>query len=314
MSCEHDCQRPPVFPMAISNRPGLDTIRYRIGTYAEMRAHMLARLDAAAALARWTHRKADDPGIALIEGAAIVGDILTFYQQLYANEAFLRTARWRESIADLVKLLGYRLAPGLGGHARFALAAKGDKPVFVPQGFGVKAQLDGAPKPANFETDGPAAAYPPLSQFHLYRPRYTPAIRNGTDSFQLIAVSVLPSLKAGDRVLAGILRADGASLDHSQILVVDKTWQAFGMQFVKMKGGIASLLGPSLIAAAGPVAAAVAAGAFSAASAIAFSSPIVTAIGAPISSLFGVSVSSAAVLSAGIAVATVTSVNQLRAY
>ena len=69
-----------------------------------MRTHMLGRLDAELALARWTHRKPDDPGIALIEGAAIVGDILSFYQQLYANEAFLRTAQWRESVADLVKL------------------------------------------------------------------------------------------------------------------------------------------------------------------------------------------------------------------
>src|SRR5262245_42102737 len=242
MSCEHDCQRPPVFPMAISNRPGLDTIRYRIGTYAEMRAHMLARLDAAAALSRWTHRKADDPGIALIEGAAIVGDILTFYQQLYANEAFLRTARWRDSVADLVKLLGYRLAPGLGGHARFALAVKGDRPVQVPAGTGFKAQLDGAPKPANFETSAPATAYPHLSQFNLYRPRQTPLIVHGTDTFYVeTSDPAAVKLKAGDRLMVGLLRADRTTLDHTQVLTVDKTWQSFGILFVRMKGGITSL-------------------------------------------------------------------------
>ena len=131
-----------------------------------------------------THRKADDPAIALIESAAIVGDILSFYQQLYANEAFLRTAQWRESVADLVKLLGYRLAPGLGGHARFALVASGTRPVTVPQGFGFKAQLDGAPKPADFETSAAVTAYPGLSEFHLYRPRYTPSIVNGTDDLR----------------------------------------------------------------------------------------------------------------------------------
>ena len=48
----------------------------------------------------WTHRDADDPGIALMEGAAILGDILTFYQEHYANEAYLRTAAWRERLSD----------------------------------------------------------------------------------------------------------------------------------------------------------------------------------------------------------------------
>ena len=30
---------------------------------------------------------------------AVVGDILTFYQQHYANEAYLRTAAWRDSFS-----------------------------------------------------------------------------------------------------------------------------------------------------------------------------------------------------------------------
>jgi predicted phage baseplate assembly protein len=242
MSCEHDCQRPPLFPRPIENRPGLDQIARRIGTYAEMRAHMLAAIDAAPALARFTHRKPDDPAIALLEGAAIVGDILTFYQQLYGNEAYLRTAQWRDSVADLVKLLGYRLAPGLGGQARFALAAKGDRPVAVPAGFAIQAQLEGAPKPATFETSEAVTAWPGLSQFHLYRPRYTPAIGNGTDSFALVAP--LPAglaLKAGDRVLVGVPRADGTTLDHGQLMTVERSWSSFGTTLVKMKGALTSL-------------------------------------------------------------------------
>jgi predicted phage baseplate assembly protein len=242
MSCEHDCQRPPVFPRPIENRPGLKEIARRIGSYADMRAHMLAALDAAPALARFTHRKPDDPAIALLEGAAIVGDILTFYQQLYGNEAYLRTAQWRDSVADLVKLLGYRLAPGLGGHARFALAAKGDRPVAVPAGFAIQAQLEGAPKPATFETTQAVTAWPALSSFHLYRPRFTPAIANGTDSFAIVAP--LPaglSLKAGDRVLVGVPRADGTTLDHGQLMVVDRSWTSFGTTLVKMKGALTSL-------------------------------------------------------------------------
>lgn len=240
MSCQHDCEHPAVFPRAIFNRPGLDSIGYRIGSYADMLTDMLGRLNASPALVHFTHRKADDPAIALLESAAIVGDILSFYQQLYANEAYLQTAQWRDSIADLVKLLGYRLAPGLGGHARFALVANGAVAVTVPQGFGFQAQLDGAPKPANFETSAPVVAYPGLSEFHLYRPRYTPSIANSIDTFVISGADVV-SLKAGDRLMVGVVRPDDGSLDHSQIVVVDKTWTSLGIRYVKIKGAITCL-------------------------------------------------------------------------
>ncbi len=89
-----------VFPRRAENRPGLDRIAYRIGRYPEFREQMLRLIDSAPALAAWTHREPDDPGIALIESAAIVGDILAFYQELYANEAYLRSIAWRESVAE----------------------------------------------------------------------------------------------------------------------------------------------------------------------------------------------------------------------
>ena len=62
---------------------------------------------------------------------AAVADVLTFYQERYANEAFLRTATRRESVAALARLLDYRLAPGCRRarvarvHARRRQAASG---------------------------------------------------------------------------------------------------------------------------------------------------------------------------------------------
>ena len=108
----------PTFPLRPYNRPALDHIRYRLGGYPDILDAMLRELNASPDLERWTHRSPDDPGIALLESAAIVADILTFYQEHYANEAFLRTARWRESVQELVRLTGYRLAPGIGGRPR----------------------------------------------------------------------------------------------------------------------------------------------------------------------------------------------------
>ncbi len=242
MSCDNDCSQPLAFPKVIFNRPGLATIGYRIGSYADLRDHMLSLLDTSPELAAWTHRLPDDPGIALIEASAEVGDILSFYQDLYANEAYLRSAKWRDSVSDLVRLLGYRLAPGLGGRARFAFAVKGTRPVLLPAGLGVKAQLEGEDQPAVFETRTELIAHPALSRFHLYRPRVLPDIQHGDDTFTLVLdAGASVTLKAGDRVMVGIPRASGDAHDHMQVLVVDRTWPSFGNTVVKMEGGITSL-------------------------------------------------------------------------
>lgn len=291
MSCEHDCQRPADFPALVFNRPALPRIGYRIGGYAEMRAHMLSLIDQSPALSAWTHRGADDPGIALVEGAAIVGDILSLYQEDYANETWLRTALQRDAITDLVRLLGYRPAPGLGGRARFALAVKGERPVQVPAGLQLKAQLEGADAPATFETDTAIEARPALSQFRLYRPRTVPSIANGMASF---AYHGAVELKVGDKLMVGLLHGDAANraYDHTQSLIVDEVTEAFGIRQIKTKGSLESLnslllsTSPSFTASASLAASASSLALSPTASAIssAFSSGLVASLGVGMSS------------------------------
>lgn len=168
--CEKRCLEAPLFPREIANGPGLSRLVRRIGGYADVRAYLLRRLDEEPLLASWTHREPDDPGIAVLEGAATVADILTFYQDRYANEVYLRTATERESVRDLVRLLGYRLRPGLGGRATFALECRGKTAISIPRGFPFEARLSGRDKPTHFETVSDLTAYPALSRFRLYRP------------------------------------------------------------------------------------------------------------------------------------------------
>ena len=210
MACNPLITDPFVFPRRANNRPGLPRIAYRIGRYADFVEVMTRGIDAAPELSAWTHREADDPGIALLEGAAILGDILTFYQEHYANEAYLRTAAWRESVAELVRLTGYRLAPGIGGRATLAFEARGTAPVTIHEGFVVKAELETAPTPAEFQTDAELTAWPHLGRFHLYRPRaYASKIAAGATSFEVASVDgesdatslTTLELKAGDRLL-----------------------------------------------------------------------------------------------------------------
>lgn len=210
MACNPLITDPFVFPRRADNRAGLPRIDYRIGRYADFVEAMTRGIDAAPELAGWTHRDGDDPGIALLEGAAILGDILSFYQEHYANEAYLRTAAWRESVAELVRLTGYRLAPGIGGRATLAFEARGTRPVTIREGFAVKAALQDVEVPADFETDAELTAWPHLGRFNLYRPRvYASTLAAGATAFELASVDGASDstslaafeLKVGDRLL-----------------------------------------------------------------------------------------------------------------
>lgn len=210
MPCNPLITDPFVFPKRADNRPGLPRIAYRIGRYADFVEAMKRGIAAAPELAAWTHRDADDPGIALLEGAAILGDILSFYQEHCANEAYLRTAAWRESVAELVRLTGYRLAPGIGGRATLAFEARGERPVTIREGFPVKAELEDVTAPADFQTDVELTAWPHLGRFNLYRPRaYAATLAAGATSFELAGVDGATDtqslaafeLKPGDRLL-----------------------------------------------------------------------------------------------------------------
>ncbi len=214
------CVIPVNFPAVIDNRPSLPRIQYRMGRYSDFRAQMLSLLDRSPLLKSWTHRGPGDPGIALLEGAAILGDILTFYQELYANEALLRTATWPQSIAGLVRLLGYRPAPGLGGTGFVAFEVSGDSVATVSTGFPFSAQIVGMPAPADFETAQSIIAVPALSRFSLYAPSYVPGIYANQSVFAVAATDLAAAgltLKANDR----LMMVDDSNTANRQVSVIE---------------------------------------------------------------------------------------------
>ena len=96
----------------ITNRPGLSAVAYRIGTFGSFRAAMLQAIASEPALRALTDRRSDDTAITVLELWAALADVLTFYQERIANEAFLRTARERDSVLRLARLLDYHPGPG----------------------------------------------------------------------------------------------------------------------------------------------------------------------------------------------------------
>jgi hypothetical protein len=148
------CCEPPAFstPHVLWNRPGLSAIAYRIGTFSAFRRSMLDALAGEPALRALTTRSSDDFSITLLELWSVVADVLTFYQERIANEAFLRTARERDSILRLARLLDYHLRPGMAATARLAFTLDAGAKVRVPVGLKVMSVPGQDERPQFFET------------------------------------------------------------------------------------------------------------------------------------------------------------------
>jgi hypothetical protein len=80
-------------------------VDYTSKDYAAIREDMIGRISDF--LPEWTSRDPADFGIVLIELFAYMGDILNYYIDRSANEAFMTTASQRDSVLYLARLLGY---------------------------------------------------------------------------------------------------------------------------------------------------------------------------------------------------------------
>jgi hypothetical protein len=207
------CEPPaPATPETVYNRPSLDEVAYRVGRFASFRQAMVQLVpDLAAQLAieeglaeppllRWTSRDSDDYGMALIEMWATIGDILTFYAERYANEAWLRTARDHDSIRRLAGLLGYRLKPGVaaGTHLAYRL----DDGVTLAMRAGLRAQsVPGEGEvPQKFETATTLDALSGVNWVAVYGPPVTVTTLAAGNSAETLAPGT-PIPAVGDPVI-----------------------------------------------------------------------------------------------------------------
>lgn len=83
-------------------------IDYTSRDYAAIREALINNIPTFAP--QWKSRDTSDFGIILLELWAYVGDIMSFYTDRAANEAFLETATQRTSLLSLAKLLGYKVS------------------------------------------------------------------------------------------------------------------------------------------------------------------------------------------------------------
>jgi len=151
-------------PQVITNRPALSEISYRAGVYSTFLTSMLASLSdpSLPALSVLRTRDSSDFSIALLDAWAGSLDVLTFYQERFANEAFLRTAVDRRSVFELARLIGYVPSPGVAASAvlTFTLSGATGSPdnVLIPAGTRVQSVPGPNQTPQVFETSSDLTA------------------------------------------------------------------------------------------------------------------------------------------------------------
>ncbi|AFL88424.1 hypothetical protein Terro_2519 [Terriglobus roseus DSM 18391] len=115
-----------VAPGTIENPQGLSTIPYRVGIHGQFFASMLAENNTSGLRTRET----DDFTVAVMDAAAVLCDVLSFYQESFANEHYLRTSKERQSLVGMGQLLGYQLAAGRAASTYLAFTL--ESPVVPP--------------------------------------------------------------------------------------------------------------------------------------------------------------------------------------
>lgn len=157
-------------PLAIFNRPGLAEIAYRVGTFSTFREAMLESIARQAALAGLTTRQSDDYAITVIELFAATGDVLAFYNERIANELYLRTARERDSILRLTRLLGYRMRPGLAAQTMLSFTLDANAETRIRKGLKVMSVPGQDETPQIFETIEQIVANAALNEAAAFAP------------------------------------------------------------------------------------------------------------------------------------------------
>ena len=199
-----------------------------------------------AALGGLTSRESTDYAITLLELFAAAGDVLTFYSERIANELFLRTARERDSLLRLLRLIGYRLRPGLAAQTLLSFTLDAGAETRIRKGLKVMSVPGQEEKPQIFETIEQIIANAEINEAAAYAPPlpFNGFALGGTGG----AIVARPAkLSAGDRLLcfgrgsieektvaAIISRSDGEQLITAPPIEAERT--PGNSRLVKLEG------------------------------------------------------------------------------
>lgn len=221
------------------NLPGKTLINYRLGDHPIFLRHMLNQLPVQMIkgkktngsdetnirpLARIFTGDSEDPTVALLDACAVVADVITFYQERIANEAFLRTAIERRSVLELARSVGYELKPGVSAstYVVFTVDDTVDtgKTVKIPRGTKIQSIPPPDKLPQTFETMEDLET---SAELNVLRPHRTKPAKLQIDDKKILLKGTSTGLKPGDYILfVGDERKNNARNEHWDFRQVSK--------------------------------------------------------------------------------------------
>jgi hypothetical protein len=235
-----------IFPPDPQISPGLTRLHRQVGTFAEFRRALLRGASirttgllenhplwslrylterdrdglkkSLQAIGQWRGRHPKDFGMMLIEMWAYVCDVTSFYDDVFAHESYVRTARRRDSMRKLVSPLGYIPRPAVAALAELAAYADAHRAVTLPIGTSFRSGAFAGSPPQIFELDVETTIHPLLNEWAVLpvrRPTFG-SVAQSRQTFLCEAGSV--SVKAGDLVLLKV----GSSRYARTVISVEK--------------------------------------------------------------------------------------------
>ena len=218
-----------IHPPGLNIPAGLDTIPRQIAAFPEFRKAMLHDVRSQCFLFGWRARGGDDLGIMLLEMWAYVCDSLSFYDEVIANEAYLRTARLRPSLRKLTGLLGYLPRPAVAASVRLTLLAEGRNRIAIPSGMAFRSGAFDGEAPQVFELNEETSIHPFFNSWTLYAGRTVLGVTNP----EYLLIKPAAKLSAGDPLLV----IDLNQADHTQARTVESIGThtgAAGVRYTKV--------------------------------------------------------------------------------
>jgi predicted phage baseplate assembly protein len=171
------------FPVVIYNPPGLSAVNYRVGDFASFREALLQSLPGEVELQGWRPTADGDLALQLLEWWAYLADILTFYNERIANNAYLGTAVLPASsqpqtgspgptsaapgLPDNPTLIaqasGFQSTPGIASTGLLAVLVNSPTPISLPPRFAVQSKPGPGQQPQVFETADSGDMYLPTN-------------------------------------------------------------------------------------------------------------------------------------------------------
>ena len=185
---------------AITNAPAQDAVRYRVGDFASVRAALLQPLAGEQQLADWRPSGESDLAGQVVEWWAYLADVLTFYNERLANEAYLRTAVLPENVRRLIRMLGYRPRPGIAASGMLAALLNRPTELTLPAGLAFQSKPGPGKEPQTFEVDADTTVGPP-DAVDVDPPPAGGLVTTVAGAETIVLRGTVSSVRAGDRLL-----------------------------------------------------------------------------------------------------------------